>query len=298
MMTGLIYMGLRYVAPNGDDEITIGDGLTLAKPNPLYLNARWPQVMSQLEIEDEATASRYLVCKYPVPDVGTDDWEANQQGMNRFRSGVMAFQIIKPAETLGFIYYGKTYIGDAFSINRVERHPKMDGRQWARMKNFEPEMLARVPDMIRRVQAVLNADNAERKNAVTFLQLGLETSHPYISGLLCVMGLEALFDSDNRNDFKTKLCDCLGPTTLAFPDWNTSTVPPPYTVEDIAIPLYMLRNKLAHGVDLRKAASDKSTPVDLTAKVTLTEHSGPTAYSLVLSQAAIFLLCQVLEKVL
>jgi hypothetical protein len=298
MTTGLIYMGLRYVAADGEDEIALGDGLTLVKPNPFYLSARWSQAMGEREIEDEATASRFLVCKYPMPDVGEADWEANQKGLNRFRSGIMAFQVIKPIETLGFIYYGRTYIGDAFSINRVERHPKMDGRQWARMKKFEPAMLEVVPDMIQRIQAVWNADNAERKNAVTFLQLGLESSHPYVSGLLCVMGLEAIFDSDNRNDFKRKLCDCLGPTTLAFPDWNAPTAPPPYTVEDIAIPLYMLRNKLAHGVDLRKAAADRSTPVDLTAKVKLTEHSGPTAYSLVLSQAAIFLLCQVLQRVL
>lgn len=111
------------------------------------------------------------------------------------------------------------------------------------------------------------------------------------------MGLEAPFDSDDRNDFKRKLCDCLGPTTLAFPNWNAPTAPPPYTVEEVAIDLYTLRSKLAHGVDLREAINDK-VPVYLLKKVPLTEHSGPIAYSLVLSQAAIFLLCQVLEKVL
>jgi hypothetical protein len=95
-----------------------------------------------------------------------------------------------------------------------------------------------------------------------------------------------------------KLCDCIEADTLAFPDWNAPTQAPPSTVKEIAIHMYRLRNKLAHGVDLRKAANDTTTPLDLTAKVKLTELSEPTAYAYVLSEAACYLLCQVLQKVL
>jgi hypothetical protein len=64
----------------------------------------------------------------------------------------------------------------------------------------------------------MDGDDAEPKNAIVLLQLGLEQFHPYVAGLLCwVMGLEALFDSSGREDFGRKLCDCLGPNTLAFP---------------------------------------------------------------------------------
>jgi hypothetical protein len=59
-----------------------------------------------------------------------------------------------------------------------------------------------------------------------------------------------------------------------------------------------LRSKLAHGADLRKAAIDKKYPVDLIAKVKLTEFSEQTAYATVLCEAACFLLCQVLQKLL
>jgi len=111
------------------------------------------------------------------------------------------------------------------------------------------------------------------------------------------MGMEALFDSDNRNDFKKKLCDCLGPATLAFPDWNSShSAAPNKTVDELAVPLYMLRNKLAHGADLRSAILDKSSPVDLVSKVQLTPKSEPQAYALLLSEAAPYLLAQVLQK--
>ena len=144
----------------------------------------------------------------------------------------------------------------------------------------------------------MNASNAERKNAVVFLQLALEHNHLLIAGLLSVMGMEAIFDSDNRNNFKEKLCTCLGPSTLAFPDWNAPTIAPAHTVEEVAIPIYMLRNKLAHGVDLRKAMLDKSTPVDLLKKVKLIDSLEPRAHAYLLGEAACYLLCQVLLKVM
>ena len=152
--------------------------------------------------------------------------------------------------------------------------------------------------MIKRVAAVMKGVNVERKNAIIFLQLGLEINgyHQLVAGLLWVTGMEAIFDSEGRNDFKTKLCDCLGPTTLVFPDWGRPTAPPASKVEDLAIPIYMLRNKLAHGADLRTAAGDKTTPVDLTKKVTLVDFLEPRSHALLLSEAACYLLCQVLQK--
>jgi hypothetical protein len=285
MSEDIMYTALLYIAAEGDDEIPLGDGLSLVKPTEHLLANRLKLVMGDGEFEDEATASRYLVCKYPSWIPGRN---ASEVGTDRFYSGLMAIQVIKPVQTLGFIYRGQG----------VERRTPMNAGEWARMKRFDDDMLARVPAMIERIQRVADGDNAERKNALILLQLGLEHFHPYIAGLLWVMGLEAIFDSANRNEFKRKLCDCLGATTLAFPDWNEDVKAPPYTVEEIAIPLYMLRNKLAHGADLRKASTDKTTPVDLTAKVKLTDFTEPTGYALLLSEAACHLLCQVLQRVL
>jgi hypothetical protein len=42
----------------------------------------------------------------------------------------------------------------------------------------------------------------------------------------------------------------------------------------------MLRNKLAHGRDLREALQDKSTPVDLTKQVQPDGFTEPTANAL------------------
>ena len=62
-------------------------------------------------------------------------------------------------------------------------------------------------------------------------------------------GLEAIFNSQNRNEFRGSLSKCLGESAHIFADWNSAAglSPPSYTVDDNAIPLYMLRSKIAHG---------------------------------------------------
>jgi hypothetical protein len=149
-------------------------------------------------------------------------------------------------------------------------------------------LLEKLPSTIKNILRIVEDSTAERRNAFIPLQLGLEHFHPLIAGLLWVMGLEAIFNSDNKYDFKKKLCHCLGASMRVFEDWKT--------VEEIAIHLYTLRNKLAHGVDLRKAASDPKFPVDLLQKQMPPNSSDEVPYALLLSEAAGYLLCQVLQK--
>jgi hypothetical protein len=200
----------------------------------------------------------------------------------------MAIQVIKPISTLGLIYRG----------TQIERRPPMQPGQWASENKFDDAMLGAVPAMIDRIQPVMDGRSVEKRNALTLLQLGLEHFHPYIAGLLWVTGLEAIFDSGGRDEFKKKLCQCLGPQTPAFPNWHSKPDAPTYTVEEIAIPLFVLRNKLAHGADLRSAATDKKHPVDLTRRVNLTQENEAVNFALLLSEAACYLLCQVLQRVL
>jgi len=119
--------------------------------------------------------------------------------------------------------------------------------------------------------------------------------------------MEAILDSKDRWDFETKLCELLGASTLAFPDWNSPDFSPPnYTVKNLAVHLYILRSKVAHGADLREAARDKNSPVDLSelkeympASPRSYDPSPETVqYATILGEAAIYLLGQVLEKVL
>jgi len=288
MSTETIHTALLGIAGEGDDSIPLSDGLSLVRPNDGLLRHRWDWVQGQGEMEEEAKATRYLVCEYPQWVPG-ENWDAApERRTNRFYTGLMAIQVIKPIRTMGFIYRHQA----------IERRPPMEPGQWARMNRFDDAMLAQVPAMINRIQPVMDGQSVGKKNALTLLQLGLEHFHPYIAGLLWVTGLEALFDSRRRDEFKRKLCDCLGPQTLAFPNWHSKPDAPPYTVEEVAMPLFVLRNKLAHGADLCTAATDTRDPVDLMARVNFTPDSTATTQALLLSEAVCYLLCQVLQKVL
>ena len=249
--------------------------------------------MNDFEYEDAAKVGAYLLLKSTQHLLQTN---LIDESAEEFQNGLMAFQIIKPVQTLGFAFQGRE-TGGALSLEMTSKRPPTDAGQWARMRAFDDKLLAKVPEMIPRVRKVMQGTIAEHKNSIILLQLALEQSHPLIAGLLCIMGMEARFDSDGRHDFKKKLCSCLGASTLAFPDWNSPIfAQPKYTVEELAIPLYMLRNHLAHGVDLRKASIDKTTPVDLVRQVDLIPEleARPNAY--LLSEAAVYILCQVLEK--
>jgi len=276
------------IAKEGDESIRLRDGLSLVRPNSELLARRWDWAQGQGEIEEEAKATRYLVCEYPQYVPGEELDAAPERGANRFYAGLMAIQVIKPIRTLGFIYRRQ----------QIERRHPMEPGQWALMNKFDDAMLAQVPPMIDRIQPVMDGRSVEQRNALTLLQLGLEHFHPYIAGLLWATGLEAIFDSGGKEVFKRKICDCLGPQTLVFPNWHSKSDAPTYTVEEIAIPLFVLRNKIAHGADLRSAANDKKYPVDLTQRVSLTQDSETVNYALLLSEAACYLLCQVLQKVL
>ncbi len=138
-----------------------------------------------------------------------------------FQHGLMAFQILKPVQTLGFIFQGSGKSGSALNSERAVHPPPTDAEQWARMRRFDGQFLAKVPDLIPKICRVMQGTDAEHKNSIILLQLGLEQSHPLIAGLLCIMGMEASFDSADRKDFEKKLCVCLGASTLVFPDWNS-----------------------------------------------------------------------------
>jgi hypothetical protein len=297
--TRWIFSGLRSIDVGSQDEVELGDGFFLLRPNEFLLSARDHHTMNQREYDEAAQVPRYLVYKRASPThYLAEELDDRKDDDSAFQNAMVALQIIKPHPTLGFIFYGMAY-GPTFNLETVERRSPMNPSTWARMRIFDQEFAGAILPTVRKVQKIMTGENAERRNAIILLQLGLETNdyHGLVAGLLWVMGLEAIFDSEGRYDFETKLCSCLGPSTPVFPDWNSPMFSQPaYTVKDVAIPIYMLRNKLAHGADLRKAASDRTTPVDLIKSVKLVDGLDDLPNAHLLSEAACYLLCQVLQK--
>jgi len=285
-----MFSGLRGIEAGDDAEVVLGSGFSLVKPNPYILSARDMSSMTGREYTDGSGVSRYLVYKHDPPLPAKTYGEVN----NIFHSGMMAFQVLKPIRTLGLLFFGDYTPTGGFSLQTIERRPPMEPGEWASRKTFDQELLKQLPATIEGVHKVMSGPSAEKRNAFTLLQLGLEHFHPLVAGLLWVTGLEAMFDSFGKEEFGKHLCSCLGENTRVFPDWHAERRD--WTVGSIATHLYVLRNKLAHGADLRKAAVDPKFPVDLIEKRTLPGSSEEVPYALLLSEAACYLLCGVLQK--
>lgn len=287
-----MFSGLRNIDLGEQAEPTLGGGYSLVKPNESILSARDTSAMTGHEFSDAANASLYLIY---TPDVPPFPGHTLEEIKTAFFCGMMALQIIKPVRTLGLVFRQDHTPNGSYSLAvSIERRPPMEAGPWALSRTFDRELLTGLPGMIRGVRAIMDGSNAEKKNAVHLLQLGLEHFHPLISGLLWVMGMDAIFDSGGAQKFKDDLCACLGGDAHVYPPWNANQ--PNCRVGDIAGKLYVMRSKLAHGVDLRKATKDKKFPVDLLAKQSLASSSAAAPMALLLSEAACYLLCQVLQK--
>jgi len=288
----LTFTGLRGVDLDSNTKIALSD--------EFFLSTRTPQLAAVLddlfwigtaEKEIDMKMVNCFFCLRSATPLPSD------RERDRFQNGLMALQIVKPVPSIGYIFQG-TAVGEAYiSVNHTERRTPMFAGEWSQLRSFDLDLINCSKALMPKVLARMETGSAEQRNSVIMLQLALEHFHPLIKGLFAVMGLEALFDSENRNDFKEKLCQRLGSSTQVFPDWNVPSVPAPkYTVGEVALHLYTLRSKIAHGVDLRKAAHDKNVPVDLTRRVELIEQLEPRPYSILLSEAAVYLLCLVLQK--
>lgn len=247
--------------------------------------------MGKAEKEIDMKSVDCFFCLKSIKPLPTD------QEANRFQNALMALQIVKPVPSVGYIFQGTAGRNGCVAVNHTERRPPMFAGEWAQLRRFDSGLIDQSKELMPKGLARMNSGSAEQRNSVILLQLALEHFHPLVKGLFAVMGLEAFFDSQSRNHFKEKLCQRLGQLTPVFPDWNSPSVPPPkYLAGEIAMHLYTLRSKIAHGVDLRRAAHDKNFPVDLTRRVELIEQLEPRSYAVLLSEAALYILCLVLQK--
>ena len=291
------FTGLYGVDLGGESRLDLSQGFFLSKPTSLLLSARSRYDLSDAKFEEVEKIGCFLVHEEFLPVLRGPE---RDQKIQAYQNGLMAFQILKPLRTLGVIFQGNNIASGQFNLETTYHRAPMEPGQWALLHTFDTSQISQIPDLIQKVQKVMQGSKAETKNAIYLLQMALEHNNPLIAGLLGVMGLEAIFNSQNRNEFRGSLSKCLGESAHIFADWNSAAglSPPSYTVDDNAIPLYMLRSKIAHGADLREAARDPKYPVDFLKPVPLAGGLPQRNYSLLLSEAAIYLLGQVLQKVI
>src|SRR5215469_13113032 len=191
--------GLRIVDPGTCTDVSVGKDFTLRKDaDSATLSALSRYEMNEREYS-EVKDYRYLMYKRTFT-YADDPAESRAACMEALRRAVMAFQIIKPLQTSGFTFLGTESSGGDFGLESIERRAPMDTGTWARMRHFDAGMLAQVPGVLAKIDKVMGGARTDPKNAITMLQLSLEhsQSHVLIAGLLAVMGMEAIFNSENR----------------------------------------------------------------------------------------------------
>jgi hypothetical protein len=287
---------LKGVSLRGKSEVALGDGLALMRTDERLLASRSGLYLGSVQFHDIGRAPWFLVLRVPqsphtpvVPD-----------SVELLLDALMAFQIVKPIETYGLAFHGdESSAGDMNWHGIDDRRWPMNAGQWSQLRMFDEPLLNEVLAILNQVRSMMRGPDISKRNAVHLLQLALEHPHQYVACLLAVTGIEAILDCKDRWDFEKKLCDLLGASALAFPDWNSPDFPPlTYTVKEVAVHLYTLRSKVAHGADLAKAAHDKNTPVDLLQLKEYILEGAPVRYATLLCESSIYILGQVLQKVL
>jgi len=279
-------------------EYAFGDNLSLIRVSQQLLGARSELFLSKVQFELVGKAPWYLALRIPESPSNAVDLH---QAVEPLLDALMAFQIVKPIETYGLVFCGIEHWGGGMHWqSNSDRRWGMVAGPWAQLRTFDEPLLKRAQSIMNPVREIMVGSDVAMRNAIHLLQLALEHPHPYVSCLMAVTGIEtALGGCDNRRDFEKKICDLLGAGTLAFPDWNSPTTPPlGYTVKELAVHLYTLRSKIAHGANLASAAQDKNSPVDLAALKDYIAESDRVRYAALLGESSIYLLGQVLQTVL
>src|SRR5260370_31216781 len=95
------YGAIRNVALETHDSLELGTGFSLARPTDVLLSGRDRYFMTEEEYKHAETVGAYLIYKSRQSAIRD---QSRDESLEAFQHGLMAFQILKPVQTLGFIF--------------------------------------------------------------------------------------------------------------------------------------------------------------------------------------------------
>src|SRR5208282_5567477 len=189
------FTGLTGIDLDGKVQVQLPEGFLLSAKTPQFaavLDEGYIGSIQRMWWAARLDAFFCLRSAYSLP---------RTQEMDRFQDGLMAMQIIKPVPSLGLIFQADDY-GGSLSHVSVQERPQMSAGDWAELRRFDNKLITQLDELMPKVLSLMRNGSAEQKNSVNLLQFSLEHLHPLIKGLFAVMGLEAVFDSKDRWEFK------------------------------------------------------------------------------------------------
>ena len=132
-------------------------------------------------------------------------------------------------------------------------------------------------------------------NPLYFLELGLQADNAGVRSFLWTTGIDSLLVANTEAKFKRRISNLLGANSYVFPA-DGSGRQPIYKVEKLASRMYKLRSLIAHGVEIdesfrRRVGFQTGGSFPLTGKFLNYLEAD------ILNEAALFLLCAVLRRI-
>ncbi len=167
--------------------------------------------------------------------------------------------------------------------------------RWPRMLWPDSNSESEVTRAVEGVQKSFSTSSARLTNPFYFLELGLQSDNPGVRSFLWTTGIDALLVANSEDKFKRRISNLLGPSSYVFPA-DVSGRQPIYTVEQLAPRMYKLRSLIAHGVEIDSSFRRKVAFQVTGGLFPLTGEFLNYLEADVLNEAALFLLCAILRR--
>lgn|GEM_PF-6176371 len=222
--------------------------------------------------------------------------EKKRGAMELVRNAAVAFQIAYPVGTNenGLFIILCEVSSNGLAPESMTAHPALVSTTWGRLHQGVRLDEHVLHDLVSGVQNSYKDGPVRAQNAISLLELGLQSTNLHMGLLLWVMGLDSLLMAGNPQKFSRRVCNLLGKDHLIFPP--TILGQPKYRVGEIVSDLYELRSELAHG---REVGHKFRQAVGFRDEDGSDLKSDPSScqYREVLHECALFLLCGTLRKI-
>lgn len=242
------------------------------------------------EIEELQKRPYWLCCEFR--DSTLHGTVRKQRAVEIIRNAALAIQIVAPSGSWDAqIITFEERNGDLAPIS-VTKHPPQHTVPWARIVGFDSGSGRELPLVVAGVQRAFARGGVRLKNALNFLDLGLEATNAYMQFFLWTTALGSLLMAGNGNVFRERAFNLFDPFNFVLPPIECGQ--PKYRVRDVIEDIYELRSAIAHGEQIaRKFWSKLSFDDDTGQPIEAVEN--PRFYYEILQECSLFLLCRLLR---
>lgn len=278
-------------------DMTFGNGVSIRslaeaeKPDV----SSWGQFMSPDEMTRVSQFGRWMCLDFEVEHPHQGGGTPIEAKASRTLANTMlALQVAAPVGCYTFDIFIQS--GDTtLNLYQIDRNQILTSAACARMSGAGALSREGIEKVVNGILALIETEKPRLNTPLGLLLNGMSGGDMYVKTLLWVAAMDSILMAEKAKVFKQRLCKILGPATEVFPGLEAQGVPP-YSVDDLASDIYILRNQIAHGGVILSRFLELP-PVSSTRDISAT-YPGLLTYANVLHEASIVLLCRLLRHII